>query len=148
MAPLKLFSRIIASPRDGHFHPFTGMAPLKPSACALYLTHTAHHFHPFTGMAPLKHLGVNAPFLLCVIFPSLHRDGPIEALPLSIPGRIWPGFHPFTGMAPLKLLGCRFIHHFQNYFHPFTGMAPLKLQRAQAGSRIGAISIPSQGWPH
>ena len=106
MAPLKHVIRPDRRRGVGrHFHPFTGMAPLK-LIILTFLTALIGIFHPFTGMAPLKQPRLNRRQAERRIFPSLHRDGPIEAV-----GTTWlpwmPGdhFHPFTGMAPLKHCG-------------------------------------------
>ena len=99
MAPLKLSGDrdLVLEPR--FFHPFTGMAPLKPVPDLLVIF-APPLFHPFTGMAPLKRLGTLSSRKNRRRFPSLHRDGPIEAQAeknravifamVSIPSQGWP----------------------------------------------------------
>ena len=148
MAPLKHITVLINLPAFDNFHPFTGMAPLKPGEGA-NPAGILPHFHPFTGMAPLKRVPDTKWSPDEAGFPSLHRDGPIEARHekrLDIFSS--PNFHPFTGMAPLKRHRHQELGGIMANFHPFTGMAPLKRMVYIDFLGTDAISIPSQGWPH
>ncbi len=147
MAPLKQNGHAASESRSAYFHPFTGMAPLKRQENEYGSPGTSTYFHPFTGMAPLKLTRLSS-FQMPAMFPSLHRDGPIEAYVWFLLPGMNRNFHPFTGMAPLKLRSFEYAALY-GLFHPFTGMAPLKLAEISYDQiSVVDISIPSQGWPH